>query len=179
MGGQPEKRGDRAREVVMARDAIEVKKADTIFDELDRLHQAISRRAYDLFRNGGTFWGNALTDWLTAERELVSKPPVELRQKDGQFEVLTALPGIEAKDLDVQITPDHLLIKAQSSHEHSTDTGTVHVCEFDSGRIFRSIRFPEQIDPSSVKAEYRNGMLRLTAAIAKAATAQKVEIKAA
>ena len=163
----------------MARGDIEVRKADTIFNELDRLHQAISRRAYDLFRNGGTLGGGALTDWLTAEHELISKPAVELRQKDRQFEVLAALPGIEAKDLDVQITPEDVLIEAETTHEHTTDTGTVHLCEFDSGKIFRSIHFPEKIDPNSAKAEYRNGMLRLTAAIAKAAAAQPVEIKAA
>lgn len=163
----------------MARGEIEVKKTDTIFNELERLHQAISRRAYDLFRNGGPPWGGALADWLTAERELVSKPVVELRQKGRQFEVVTALPGIEAKDLDVQITPEHVLIKAETAHEHTADMGTVHLCEFGSGRFFRSIRFPEKIDPDSAKAEYRNGMLRLTAAIAKAAAAQKVEIRAA
>ena len=163
----------------MARGDIEVKKADTIFNELDRLQQAISRRAYDLFRNGGTLWGGALTDWLTAEHELVSKPAVELRQKNSQFEVLAALPGVEAKDLDVQITSEDVLIKAETTHEHAADTGTVHVCEFEGGKFFRSIHFPEKIDPDSAKAEYRNGMLRLTAAIAKAATAQKVEIKAA
>lgn len=163
----------------MARGDMDVKKADTIFDELDRLHQAISRRAYDLFRDGGTLWNNALTDWLTAEQQLILKPAVELRQKDNQFEVLAALPGVEAKDLDVQITPDDVLIKAETSHEHAADAGTVHVCEFGGGKIFRSVHFPEKIDPNSAKAEYQNGMLRLTAAIAKAATAQKVEIKAA
>ena len=67
----------------MARGDIAVKRADTIFDELDRLHQAINRRAYDLFRNGGTLWGSALTDRLSAERELISKLAVELRQNDG------------------------------------------------------------------------------------------------
>jgi HSP20 family protein len=163
----------------MARGEIEVKRADTIFNELDRLQQAISRRAYDLFRNGGTLRGGALTDWLTAEHELVSKPAVELRQKNNEFEVLAALPGVEAKDLDVQITSEDVLIKAETTHEQAADTGTVHVCEFEGGKIFRSIHFPEKIDPDSAKAEYRNGMLRLTAAIAKAATAQKVEIKAA
>lgn len=163
----------------MARGDIELKKTDTIFNELDRLHQTISGRAYDLFRDGRTVWGGALTNWLTAEHELISKPCVELRQKNNQFEVLAALPGVEAKDLDVQITPEDLLIKAESSHEHTSDIGTVHICEFDAGKIFRSIHFPEKIDPESAKAEYRNGMLRLTAAIAKTATAQKVEIKAA
>jgi HSP20 family molecular chaperone IbpA len=37
---------------------------------------------------------------------------------------------------------------------------------------------PQPIDPDSVKAEYRNGMLRLTAVIAKAA-ARTVDIQAA
>jgi HSP20 family molecular chaperone IbpA len=155
------------QEIAMARGDIEVKKADTILDELDRLYQAISRRAYDLFRNGGTPWGNALADWLTAEQELISKPAVELRQKDNQFEVLAAVPGVEAKDLDVQITPDDVLIKAKTSHEHAADAGTVHVCEFESGKIFRSVHFPEKIDRNSAKAEYQNGILRLTAAIEK------------
>jgi HSP20 family protein len=165
----------------MARGDIEVRKSDTVFDDLDRLHQAISRRAYDLFRNGGALWGGggALADWLTAERELVSRPAVELRQKNSQFEVLAALPGVEAKDLDVQITPEDVLIKAEATHEHATDVGTVHLCEFEGGKIFRSVHFPEKIDPESAKAEYRNGMLHLTATIAKAAAAQKIEIKAA
>jgi len=59
--------------VAMARGNVEVKKVDAVFEELDRMHQAIRQRAYDLFRNGGTPWGTALRDWLTAEQELVSK----------------------------------------------------------------------------------------------------------
>jgi HSP20 family protein len=169
------------QEGVMAKGDIELNKADTIANELERLHQAISQRAYDLFRNSGMAWGNTLTDWLTAERELVSMPVVELRQTDGGFELQAALPGMEAKDLDVQITPEDLLIKAESTHEHTTDKGTVHLCEFASGKIFRSVHFPAKVDPSTAKADCRNGMLHVTVAVAKvvAATAQKVEIKAA
>jgi HSP20 family molecular chaperone IbpA len=49
------------------------------------------------------------------------------------------------------------------------------VCEFNGGQLFRSVHFSEKVDPSSAAAEYRNGMLRLTASIAKPA-ARKVEI---
>ena len=119
-----------------------------------------------------------MADWLDAERQLVWKPAVELRQKDDQFEVLTATPGVEAKDLDVQVTPEDVLIKADVHHEHTREEGAVQICEFNSGKLFRSIHFPERVDPGSVKVEYRNGMLRLAAAIAKPAT-QKVEIRAA
>lgn len=162
----------------MARTGIELRKADTVFEEIDRLQQAISRRAYELFRNRGTLAGQGLADWLNAERELVWKPAVELRQKDNQFEVLAALPGVEAKDLDVQVTPEDVLIQAGVHHEHTAEEGTVHVCEFNGGKLFRSIHLPEKIDPSSVKAEYRNGLLVLKAAIAKTVP-QRVDIKAA
>jgi len=162
----------------MTKSNIEVKKVETLFDELDRLHEAIKGRAYDLFRNTGTPWGSALRDWLTAEREFVSRPPIELRQKDSTFEVRVALPGVDAKDLDVQITSEGMLIKADAAHEHGAEC-SVHVCEFGPGKVFRSIDFPEKIDPDSAKAELKNGMLFLTASIAKAATAKKVDVKAA
>lgn len=162
----------------MAKNDIAVRKADTIFKELEQLHNVINRRAYDLFRKRGDLWGGPLGDWFNAERQLVWKPAIELRQKDRQFEVLAATPGVEAKDLDVQITPDDVLIKADIGHKHTPEEGAVQLCEFNGGQLFRSIHFPEQIDPNSATAEYRNGMLRLTASIAKPA-AQKVEVKAA
>ena len=162
----------------MARGRIEVKKVDTVFDELDGLHRSIRERAYDLLRNGGTLWGSALRDWLTAEGELVPRPPIELRQMDNHFEVLAVRPGIEAKYLDAQITSDDVLIKADAPHEHAAEA-TVHVCELGTGRILRSIHFPEKIDPQSAKAELENGMLHVTATIAKAAEAKKIEITAA
>jgi HSP20 family protein len=162
----------------MARNDIAVRKAETIFNELEQLRNAINRRAYDLFRKRGDLWRGSLSDWLNAERQLVWQPAIELRQKDNQFEVLAATPGVEAKDLDVQITSEDLLIKADIGHKHTPEEGAVQLCEFNGGQLFRSIHFPEKIDPDSATAEYRNGMLRLTASIAKPA-AQKVEIKAA
>jgi HSP20 family protein len=162
----------------MARNGIALRKAETIFNELEQLHNAIDRRAYDLFRRRGDLWGGPLADWLNAERQLVWKPAIELRRKDNQFEVLAATPGVEAKDLDVQITAEDVLIKADISHKHTPEEGAVQRCEFNGGQLFRSIHLPEKIHPDSATAEYRNGMLRLTASIAKPA-AHKVEIKAA
>jgi HSP20 family protein len=149
----------------MAKADVELKKADSIRSELEQLHHLISQRAYELFRNGGAGWG-AIGDWLTAERELVWKPAVELREKENHFEVLAAVAGVEPKDLDVQVTPEELLIKGEITHQHTDDEGRVHLCEFKPGKLWRSIRFPHTIDPATAKAEYRNGLLRLTATIA-------------
>jgi HSP20 family protein len=163
----------------MAKNDVALRKAETIFNELDQLHTAISRRAYDLFRNRGNLWGGPLADWLNAERQLVWKPAIELRQKENQFEVLAATPGVDAKELDVQITPEDILIKADIHHKHTPAEGAVQVCEFIAGQLFRSVHFPEKVDPDSATAEYRNGMLRITASIAKPVAQKRVEIAAA
>ena len=154
----------------MARGAIDIRRTDSIRNEFDRLHQAISQRAYEWFRHRDSWSGAPLIDWLSAEHELVWQPPVELRQKDRQLELLAAVAGVEPKDLDVQVTSEDVLIKADVDHQHAADSGAVHLCEFSKGRLFRSIHFPEKIDPDSVKVEYHNGLLRLTAAIAKSRT---------
>lgn len=151
----------------MARNNVAVKKVETIFKELDELHTAINQRAYDLFRNHEGLQPSPLADWFDAERQLVWKPAIELRQRDSQFEVLAATPGIEASDLDIRITPDDLLIKADVHHTHQAEEGAVKVCEFTDGQLFRSVHFPEKIDPEKVTAEYRNGLLHVTATIAK------------
>jgi HSP20 family protein len=130
-------------------------------------------------RKTDTILGDAVNDWLSAERELIWKPAVEVRQQDGRLEILTALPGVDARNIDVQVTPDDVLIKATVKHEHTTKDGDVHVCELERGNAFRSIHLPSTIDANSAKAEYRDGMLRVTAAVVKAATPQRVAVKAA
>lgn len=151
----------------MARSDIELHKAETIGDEVDQLQTEIRQRAYDLFHDRGDVPGRSLSDWLDAERELVWKPAVELRRKDTEIEVLAATPGVDPKELEVRITPDDILIKANVDHRHTTDKGDVQVCEFTEGHLFRSIHFPDKVNPDSATAEYRNGLLRITAPLAK------------
>src|SRR5689334_23353803 len=97
---------------------------DSIVEQLEQLHQRIARRAYDLF-HGRDGWGDAVGDWLSAEAELASKPAVELREQDGIFTVAAALPGVDAKDISVDITPQDVVITAATQRKHSEDKGQV------------------------------------------------------
>ena len=161
----------------MGTNEIAVRRTKAIFEELEHLQDSIRQRAFDLFRERGDWLGGPLANWLTAEREMVWTPAIEVRQKDSEVEVLAATPGVEAKDLDVEVTPDDLLIQAHIGHRHTPAEGEVSVCEFKSGQLFRSIHFPQRIDTQSVKADYRNGMLHLTAAVA-ASAAHRVDVTA-
>jgi HSP20 family molecular chaperone IbpA len=151
---------------------------DSIVDQLEQLHQRIARRAHELFR-GRDGWGDAFGDWFSAEQELVSKPAIELREKDGTFTIDAALPGVDAKDINVDITSQDVVIKASTEHKHTEDKGQVHRCEFMAAEFFRSLPFPKAVDAAKAKADYQNGMLKITVPIAQEARAKRVDIKAA
>lgn len=159
--------------------SVPMTQKDSIVDQLDRLHQRIARRAYELFRGRGTLWGDPWADWLTAERETVWKPAIEMREKDGNFTILAALAGVDPKDVNVDITPQDVVIKAEMQHTHSKEEGEVHQCEFVMGQVFRSVHFPKPVDVAKAKAEYRNGLVTVTAPIVPEAQAKRLEIKAA
>jgi HSP20 family protein len=158
---------------------VPIRKSKSIFDEIDRMNDRIMRRAYDIFTSNGSLFGKDIDDWMQAERELVWRPAVELTEKDDAFYLEVAAPGVDPKELDVEVTPDDILIRADVHHEHKEKKGEVHICEFAHGNLFRSIHLPRKIDPEKVKAEFKNGLLTLNAPVAEEARAKKVTIEAA
>jgi HSP20 family protein len=160
-------------------DLVAIRKSKSVFDEVERMRDRIMRRAYDIFTSNGGFFGKDIDDWLQAERELVWRPAIELTEKDDQFRLELSAPGVDPKDIDIEVTPEDILIRADVHHEHRKEEGDVHACEFAHGNLFRSIHLPRKIDPEKVKAEFKNGLLNLTAPVAEEARAKKVTIEAA
>jgi HSP20 family protein len=158
---------------------LPIRKSKSIFDEMDRVRDRIMRRAYDIFSSNGGIFGRDTEDWFQAEQELVWKPSIELEEKDDEFLLQVATPGVDPKDIDIEVTPEDILVKADVHHEHKEKKGDVYACEFASGNLFRSIHLPKKIDPDKVKAEFKNGMLSLKAPVAAEARAKKVTVEAA
>lgn len=158
---------------------VAVQKAESFWDQFRKVEERIMRRAYDIFQGNGSVFGQDLDDWLAAERELIWKPAIELSEKNNQFEVKVAVAGVDPKDLRVEVTSEELLVKAETRTEKKEEKGEVHTSEFQSGYLFRSIRFPKKVDPGKVKAEVSNGLLSIVAPIAEEAKARKVDIHAA
>jgi HSP20 family molecular chaperone IbpA len=153
-------------------------KTESVFDELKDMHDRIASRAYDIFARNGRSAGRELDDWFEAKHELVWEPSIELSETDKTFVLDMAIPGVDAKDIDMAVTPEYLVVKAGFRHGHEEGKRKIHACEFESGSLFRSIQFPKTINPDRVKAELHEGILRITAEIA-VDQRKKIEIKAA
>jgi HSP20 family protein len=156
---------------------IRFRTVDTVLDEIEAMQRRIATRAQEIFRQRGGALGRAIEDWLKAERETVWRPALEVRRTADAFVIEAAVAGLDAKQLDVRVTPTELLLTADVHHSDRGQDGQVVLCEFVKGPLFRSYTFPAPIDPAQVSAEYRNGLLRVTAPLAQ--QGKKVEIRAA
>lgn len=156
---------------------IRFRTVDSILDDIEAMQQRVAERAQKIFRERGGAFGHAIDDWLRAERETVWRPALEVRRLKDAFVIEAAVAGLDPKQFDVRVTATELLLTADVHHSDREQEGEIVLCEFVNGPLFRSYKFPEPIDPSRVLAEYRNGLLRVTAPLAHPAT--KVEIQAA
>jgi HSP20 family protein len=160
-------------------DTVPIRRPSSILDQMKEMQDRIMRRAYEIFEQNESMLGRDLENWTQAERELAWKPAFELCEKDGEFRLEVAIAGVDAKDIDVEVTPEDIVLTANTQHEHTEQKGFVHYCEFEPGKMFRAIHLPKKIDTNKVKAEFKNGLLRLTAQIAEEARARTIKPEAA
>src|SRR3974390_2538362 len=90
---------------------------DPIVAEIEAIQSRIRQRAFELSQTR-PHDAHELYDWIAAEAEVVSVPPVELVERDGQFELKFAVAGVNPNDVNVMVTPDQILLKSQFSHQH-------------------------------------------------------------
>lgn len=99
--------------------------------------------------------------------------------KDGRkFHCQVMLPGVDPKDVNIQVLGNTLTLSGERSSSRETKEADYLHREITYGSFQRSILLPEGVDKDRLAAEYRNGMLEITAPISAAALPRKVEIKA-
>jgi HSP20 family molecular chaperone IbpA len=161
---------------------------DLISTETEQLQERIRSRAFELSRERGHA-GREIDDWLTAEAEIISVPPAELIEKNGTFQMTFGILGINLQDMRVLASADRILVRGDYRHHREAEDGIVHLCDFKSATLFRSVRFPEPIDVNSVDVQLQDGILKITAtkisaagvrhatSVAKRTTARKAPAK--
>ena len=112
-------------------------------------------RMFDNFFREGSQEGDSLatTAWM---------PPVDIEELDHQFTVQVELPGVVKDDVKIVMQDNILTIRGEKKYEHEENERGQHRIERSYGAFERSIMLPAEIDEAQAKAEYKNGVLRLT-----------------
>jgi len=99
----------------------------------------------------------------------------EIKDTEDAIQLKLEVPGMEAKDLDVQVTENAVYISAERKSESKTEENGVTKSEFHYGKFQRVIPLPVRIQNTNVTAEHKDGILNLT--LPKAEEEKKLVVK--
>lgn len=104
-------------------------------------------------------------------------PASELRDDGEHLTLRLSLPDIDAKDLDIQVTKDSLLIAGERHVERQKDSEKGYYwSEISYGKFRRVFALPVAIANDQVTADYKYGILTLTLPKANEVKAFKVNV---
>ncbi len=89
-------------------------------------------------------------------------PAAELEDTPEALLLKIELPGMNAKDLDVQVTTEAVAISGERKSESHSESNGIKRTEFRYGKFQRVIPLPVRVQNTDVKAEYKDGILHLT-----------------
>ena len=104
-------------------------------------------------------------------------PRVNIEETPDEYKVVAELPGMDKKDIKVSITEHGLSITGERKQETAKEDSTLHRREIFYGKFARSISFPDEIDPSRAKANYKNGVLSVVLPKAESAKPREIDVK--
>ncbi|MGV8910918.1 MAG: Hsp20/alpha crystallin family protein [Propionicimonas sp.] len=118
-------------------------------------------------------------DRLTAQVfGTVTRPavmPMDAWRKGDEFVVEFDLPGVNAKEIDLDIERNVLTVRAERSHSDGQDAEMI-ASERPRGVFSRQLFLGDNLDVDRVQADYDAGVLRLTIPVADQAKPRKIEI---
>ncbi|MBW4694362.1 MAG: Hsp20/alpha crystallin family protein [Lyngbya sp. HA4199-MV5] len=89
-------------------------------------------------------------------------PAIELKATETDFVLRAELPGIDANDLDIQVTREGVSISGEYRSEAKHEDGKLFRSEFRYGSFRRVVPLPVAIQNDQVKADFTDGILTLT-----------------
>jgi HSP20 family protein len=89
-------------------------------------------------------------------------PSVEIDETPDEIHLQLEVPGLEAKDLDIEVSENSVLIAGERKEESKTKEKGMVRSEFHYGKFERVIPLSTHVQNDNVKAEYKNGILTLT-----------------
>jgi HSP20 family protein len=146
-------------------------------DEIDRLFDDFSQSVMRSPFRTRLFDFEPLRRFETALSGAV--PTAEVTEKDSEFVVTLELPGIDQKNVDIDINGNLLTVKGEKREEKEEEKDKhYHLSERRYGSFSRSFTLPDTVAHDRITATMKDGVLTLTLPKTEAATrpARKVEI---
>lgn len=126
-------------------------------DSLADLHNQINSLFNDAFSSGGfpELFGAGAEGGLF-------KPNLDIRESDKEYTVTLEMPGVNKDDVDVEVRGDALIVRGEKRNEETHEEGQYQYTERSYGSFQRALTLPEDADSENIKANFDNGVLKIS-----------------
>lgn len=90
-----------------------------------------------------------------------SMPAVNIREDEKYYNLELAVPGIDKKDLKIDINEDVLTISSEVKNENEESHDGYKRKEFSYNSFCRSFYIPENVNRDKIEANYKDGILNV------------------
>jgi HSP20 family protein len=141
---------------------------ETLRNDMDEMFRRLSEGFLAPWRRGRGVWD--VEGW---------EPSIESHIENGNFVVKADLPGIDPKEVTISVTGNQLTIEGERKREEKKEEKDYFYHELSYGKFSRTLVLPEGADTEKVKADYKNGVLKITVPAPKQVSSKKIPIEAA
>ena len=106
-------------------------------------------------------------------------PRMDVSETDKAIEIEAELPGLETKDVQINLADNVLTIRGEKKSEREEKNKDYHLVERSFGAFSRSVQLPQGVKPEDVSAEIAKGVLKVTVKKPAPAQSKQIEIKSA
>jgi HSP20 family protein len=93
-----------------------------------------------------------MADWM---------PTVDITETDTEYLITGEIPGVNKEDVKLTIANGMITMRGERKQEKEEKDLKSHRIERCYGSFFRSFRMPDDVDETTVKAEFKNGLLNV------------------
>lgn len=98
------------------------------------------------------------TQYYNAETSAATRPATNIKESEDGFELELAIPGIEKKDVIINLENNVLTISSEKENQSEVDYSRK---EFAFQTFKRSFSIPKSVDVEKIKANHKNGVLNI------------------
>jgi HSP20 family protein len=123
-----------------------------------KLHHEINRLFEEVLPGHDLNMRDLFGDEPTALKGML-RPVIDIAEKERSYEITAEIPGVEEKDIHLDLEGDTLIIRGDKQQSDEQKSENYHRIERSYGSFQRVLTLPEDADPESIKARFKNGVL--------------------
>ena len=88
-------------------------------------------------------------------------PAVDMFENDDKIVIKAELPGVDKKDISVDVKDRVLTLSGERSYDHEVKEENYYRRERACGKFKRAFNLPADVDPDKIKADFKDGVLKV------------------